>query len=320
MTFPSLRQRLLWALEEDRAFEDITTACTVRRGQWASARLIAKAPGVLAGLRAFKAVFRLVDKGIEITAGVADGARVRPGQVVARLRGPLGAILRGERLALNLLCHLSGVATETAACVAAARGTGVRVLDTRKTTPLWRDLEREAVRAGGGHSHRRDLADMILVKDNHVDAAGGVPEALRRVFGGCTRGRVPRRPVIVEVRTLKDLREALAWPVDVVLLDNMDRRRIARAVSLAAGRVALEVSGGLGPRDIAHLARLGVDRISVGRITHSAPALDFTLRVDPPTARASHGAPQRSRGASGKRHGRPARAARPISRRATRHD
>jgi nicotinate-nucleotide pyrophosphorylase (carboxylating) len=298
MAFPSLRQRLLWALEEDRAFEDITTARTVPRSQRATARLLAKAPGVLAGTQAFKTVFALVDKKIEIGADAEDGARVRPGQVVARLAGPLGAILRGERLALNLLCHLSGVATATAACVAAAKGTRTVILDTRKTTPLWRDLEREAVRAGGGQSHRRDLADMILVKDNHADAAGGMDKALERLFGASEHGIVracertsvrarrrvdqSRPRVIVEVRNLDELRAALNHPIDVVLLDNMDRRAIARALRVIGGRALAEVSGGVRPRDIGPLARLGVDRISLGWITHSAPALDFSLRVNPP--------------------------------------
>jgi nicotinate-nucleotide pyrophosphorylase (carboxylating) len=274
--FPSLRQRLLLALEEDRAFDDITTSLTVDPGQWGEGRLVAKGAGILAGLQPFKAVFALVDKRTKIAAAAEDGARVRPGQVVARLRGPLGALVRGERVALNLVSHLSGVATLTAQCVAATRGSRAIILDTRKTTPLWRDLERAAVRAGGGTNHRLDLADMILVKDNHVDANGGLTATLARLFR-----RRPGRRVIAEVRSLAELREALGFPVDVVLLDNMTRRQIAQAVRVAAGRAQVEVSGGVTPRDIPALARLGVDRISMGRLTHSAPILDFSLKVAP---------------------------------------
>jgi nicotinate-nucleotide pyrophosphorylase (carboxylating) len=178
-------------------------------------------------------------------------------------------------VALNLLCHLSGIATETAACVAQTRGTRTKILDTRKTTPLWRDLERAAVRAGGGVNHRDHLADMILVKDNHIDACGGIAPALERVF----RKPRPRRKVIVETRTLRELRAALEFPVDVVLLDNMPPARLRDAVALARGRALVEVSGGVKAGDIRRLARLGVDRVSLGRLTHSAPALDFSLQV-----------------------------------------
>lgn len=278
--FPTLRQRLLMALREDRAFSDITSDGTIPRIMRAQATLVAKAPGIVSGLEVFKLVFQLVDKRIEIVTLVADGAKVRRGQTIARLSGRLHAILRGERLALNLLCHLSGVAAETARCVAATRGTGTVILDTRKTTPLWRDLERAAVRDGGGKSHRSDLADMILVKDNHIDANGGMTPTLRRLY---RRGR-PSRRVIVEARTLPQVGEALAFPVDVILLDNMSVPQIAKAVRLIGGRAQIEVSGGLGPGDIRPLARLGVDRISIGRITHSAPAHDFSLRVVPESA------------------------------------
>jgi nicotinate-nucleotide pyrophosphorylase (carboxylating) len=275
---PTLRQRLLMALEEDQAFDDVTTEGTIDKIVKAEARLVAKEPGILAGIEVFKAVFRLVDKSIEVLAEAENGTRLRRGQVAARLQGPLAAILRGERLALNLVAHLSGVATETAKCVAATAGTKTAILDTRKTTPLWRDLEREAVRAGGGQSHRRHLAHMILVKDNHVDANGSVSATLERLW---RRGK-PRHRVIVETRTLREVREALAFPVDVILLDNMNRRQIAKAVGLIGGRAQVEVSGGLGPRDIRPLARLGVDRISIGSITHSNPSLDFSLRIEPP--------------------------------------
>jgi nicotinate-nucleotide pyrophosphorylase (carboxylating) len=278
--FPTLRQRLLMALDEDRAFDDVTTGRTIPPRRRATALLVAKQSGVLAGLEAFKAALRLVDKGVEIAAETADGMLVHPDEIVARVTGRLGAILRAERLALNLLTHLSGVATLTSRCVASCAGTRTKILDTRKTTPLWRDLEREAVVAGGGVNHRWGLADMILVKDNHVDANGGTAQALERVF----RSPRPRCEVTVEARSLAEVREALAFPVDVILLDNMTRRQIAQAVQLIAGRAQVEVSGGIGESDIAPLARLGVDRISIGRLTHSAPALDFSLqiRAEPP--------------------------------------
>jgi nicotinate-nucleotide pyrophosphorylase (carboxylating) len=160
--------------------------------------------------------------------------------------------------------------------VAQVRGTRTVILDTRKTTPLWRDLEREAVCSGGGVSHRSDLAEMILVKDNHVDACGGVTEALERIY----RRPRPKVDVIVEARTLAEVREAMRFPVNVVLLDNMPRSRVAKAVEIIHGRTQVEVSGGLALRDLRPLARLGVDRISLGSLTHSAPALDFSLVVD----------------------------------------
>lgn len=262
------------ALAEDHAFEDVTTARTIDPKLRAEAKLVAKADGVISGLDVFKQVFHLVDKRIEITAKAVDGTQVSRGQAVARLSGPLGGILRAERLALNLLCHLSGVATETAACVEATRGTKTAILDTRKTTPLWRDLEKRAVVDGGGVNHRRDLADMILVKDNHVDANGGITATLAKVF----KPPRPRKRVIVEVRSLAELRQALEFPIDVVLLDNMSRQQIARAVEIIAGRAEVEVSGGITPSVIRPLARLGVDRISIGRVTHSPPALDFSLQ------------------------------------------
>jgi len=291
LRFPTLRQRLRLARLEDRAFDDITTQRTIPRGQRASAQLVAKQAGILAGIDVFKTTFHLVDKTIEITAHAGNGDPVKPREVVAELWGPMQGILRAERLALNLLAHLSGVATLTHQCVKAAEGTETTILDTRKTTPLWRDLERDAVRAGGGGSHRSDLADMILVKDNHIDVNGGMIPTLERIFRPSLRGvgathASPARTrthkaVIVEARTLPQVEDALRFPIDVILLDNMTHDQVRRAIKVVAGRAQVEVSGGLGPKDIRTLARAGVDRISIGRLTHSAPALDFSLRIAP---------------------------------------
>jgi nicotinate-nucleotide pyrophosphorylase (carboxylating) len=259
------------ALEEDGAAADVTTEATVPAGLGAEAVLVAKGAGTVAGLEVAREVFRQVDGAVWFEAVVADGAAVAAGDVIARVRGPLRSLLRAERTALNFLQQLSGVATLTRRHVDAA-GPGVAVLDTRKTVPGLRALQRAAVRAGGGVNHRFNLADSILVKDNHVAAAGGVALAVRRA-------RASGLPVEVEVDCLADLEPALREGAEVVLLDNMSPTEVAEAVRLAAGRAVLEVSGGVTLDTIAAFAATGVERISVGALTHSAPALDVSMEV-----------------------------------------
>ncbi len=258
------------ALDEDAADRDVTTAAVVPAGLLAEASLLARAPGVVAGLVVAEEVFRQVDGAIALEAVRPDGTAVGPGDELARVRGPLAGLLRAERTALNFLQQLSGVATLTRRFARAAGAAAV--LDTRKTVPGLRPLQRYAVRAGGGVNHRYDLATAVLVKDNHVAAAGGTAAAIRLA-------RRAGLPVEVEVESLAELRQALAEEADAVLLDNMSASKVGEAVRLTAGRAVLEVSGGVTLADVAAYAATGVDRISIGALTHSAPALDISMEV-----------------------------------------
>jgi nicotinate-nucleotide pyrophosphorylase (carboxylating) len=271
LTREYLEAKVAEALEEDGVRDDLTTAAVVPAELRAEAVLVAKSAGVVAGLTVAEEVFRQVDASLEFSACVADGSALPAGRALARVRGPLAGLLRGERVALNFLQQMSGVASLTRAFVEAA-GTRVAVLDTRKTAPGLRPLQRYAVRAGGGTNHRFNLADSVLVKDNHVAAAGGVAEAVRRA-------RRAGVPVEVEVESLADLAIALDEGAEAVLLDNMSPAQVAEAVRLAGGRAVLEVSGGVTLASIAAYAATGVDRISVGALTHSAPALDISMEV-----------------------------------------
>jgi nicotinate-nucleotide pyrophosphorylase (carboxylating) len=265
-----LEDKVREALAEDAADRDVTTAAVVSPGLCAEAELRAKAAGIVAGLAVAEEAFRQVDGGATFAPVVDDGARVAPGDVLATVRGPLASLLRAERTALNFLQQLSGVATLTRRYVDAAGSASV--LDTRKTAPGLRPLQRVAVRAGGGVNHRPDLAGAVLVKDNHVAAAGGTAEAIRLA-------RRTGLPVEVEVETLDELDVALAERAECVLLDNMSPAQVAEAVRRTAGRAVLEVSGGVTLATVAAYAASGVDRISVGALTHSAPALDISMEV-----------------------------------------
>jgi nicotinate-nucleotide pyrophosphorylase (carboxylating) len=246
----------------------------------AEARLLAKATGVVAGIEAFAAVFRRVDPSVAVRLHRRDGDRVEDGEVVADVEGSVKSILRAERTSLNLLSYLSGIATETARFVEAAGG-GLAILDTRKTLPGFRALAKAAVVTGGGRNHRMGLHDMVLIKDNHVDSAGSVSRAVSLI-----RGRWGRRfTVEVECRTLAEVREALEAGVDIVMLDNMDTPLMREAVKLVAGRVRIEASGNITLDRVRELAGSGVDYVSVGRLTHSVEALDFSLKVRPRGAR-----------------------------------
>lgn len=269
------------AIAEDVGDGDPTTEWTVPPGAEAEARIVSRERGVMAGWEPARRAFGEVDVRVEVLPAAADGEAVEPGEVVGGVRGPLRAILTAERTALNFLGRLSGIATLTARFVAAVEGTGCRVTDTRKTTPGWRRLEKAATRAGGATNHRRGLYDMVLIKENHVRAAGGVAAALEAVLG---RARDAGLPVEVEVTTLAELEEALRARPDRVLLDNMSVAELQEAVGrtreLPGGGPRLEASGGIGLETVREVARTGVDYVSVGRITHSAPALDLSLLVE----------------------------------------
>jgi nicotinate-nucleotide pyrophosphorylase (carboxylating) len=263
------------ALQEDLGEHgiDITTRAVVEGDLLGEARVVAKSRGVLSGSDAAALVFEMVRPPCEYSALLPDGARIGPGDEVAKVVGSLASIVTAERTALNFLQRLSGIATITRRYADALAGyPAVTLLDTRKTTPGLRSLERAAVRSGGGHNHRDGLWDAILIKDNHVAAAGGVTEAI-------TRARRARMPVEVEVDTLEQLREALAAGAEMVLLDNMSPELMRQAVEITAGRATLEASGGMTVEGAVAAAKAGVDRISVGALTHSAPALDLSLEV-----------------------------------------
>ncbi|PKA40228.1 carboxylating nicotinate-nucleotide diphosphorylase [Rhizobium sullae] len=262
------------ALLEDLGLAgDITSAAVIPADHRSTVVMMARQQGVIAGLDAADLAFQLVDSAVVMARHVEDGAAVKPGEVIATIEGPSRAILTGERTALNFLGHLSGIATVTAGIVAAIEDTKASVACTRKTTPGLRALEKYAVRAGGGVNHRFALADAVLIKDNHVAIAGGVAEAIRRAKAGA--GHMVK--VEVEVDTLDQLREAMEAGVDAVLLDNMAPRELCEAVEIVAGRAITEASGRVTPETAGAIAASGVDLISVGWLTHSAPTLDIGL-------------------------------------------
>ena len=264
------------ALAEDIGPGDVTSQSLVGENEVGRGIILAKAHGVIAGLPIAQTVFREVDPRIEFTPLAQDGEPVAPGNPVAEVSGPLRGILSAERTALNFLSRLSGIATFTERFVAAVANYKAVILDTRKTTPGWRQLEKYAVRCGGGRNHRLGLFDMVLIKDNHIAAVGSLRAAVERV----RKARI-NLPIAVEVRTLGELEEALALGVDRVLLDNMDLPTIQEAVRIVGGRVPLEASGGVTLDNVAEIAATGVDYISVGALTHSAPALDLSLELQP---------------------------------------
>jgi nicotinate-nucleotide pyrophosphorylase (carboxylating) len=286
-----LRDIVRRALEEDRAFDDVTTLATIAPGVPGAARLLAKQPCVVAGLDAFIASFEEMDRSIAVKVVISDGEQARAGATVASVIGPLRGILSAERTALNFIQRLSGIATLTRAFVDEAgkarrdvrpdKGPPlIAIRDTRKTTPLLRDLEKAAVRAGGGSNHRRDLASAILIKDNHVVAAGGLRRAVEAI-GLPSRGE--RLWIELECDTLEHVQEALEAGVDEVLLDNMDVETLRKAVTLVrehAGSTRTEASGGVTLGTVRAIAETGVDSISVGALTHSAPAIDLRLEVE----------------------------------------
>jgi nicotinate-nucleotide pyrophosphorylase (carboxylating) len=262
-------------LAEDLGEGDITTRLTVPDGALGRAHIEQKAPGVIAGLETAAEVFRRLDSDLRWEPLTEEG-RWRDSGPVATVEAPAAPLLAGERTALNFLGRLSGVATLTARYVAAVEGTGTRVLDTRKTTPGLRALEKAAVVAGGGVSHRRGLWDAVLIKENHAELAGGVGPAVTAAREGAPDGML----VEVEVRDLVELREALEAGAARILLDNMGPERLREAVELTAGRAELEASGGVTLETVGEIAAAGVDFVSVGALTHSAPALDLSLVLD----------------------------------------
>ncbi len=267
------------ALEEDTAFGDITTELTVSADRRATGRFLAKSNGVISGLNVVAEVFAQIDERICFEPSVEDGDSIDRGDVIGLISGPAHGILLGERVALNFLQRLSGVATATSRYVEAVRGTRARIIDTRKTTPGMRLLEKAAVRHGGGHNHRIGLADGILIKDNHLAAVGGSTRITDAVH--LAKQNAPHTlRVEVEVTNLDELEEALASGPDAILLDNMTVDEMSEAVRRSAGRAMLEASGGITLETLRAVAETGVDLISVGALTHSSRALDISLEFE----------------------------------------
>ena len=265
---------ILQALQEDISCEDLTTNAVVREDRMGEAQLIAKQDGIIAGLSVFRRVFELLDASSDVKMNFKDGDAVKNGDIVAVVRGDLRVILSGERTALNYLQRMSGIATYTRSAADILKGTKTRLLDTRKTTPNMRIFEKYVVKVGGGCNHRYNLSDGILIKDNHIGAAGGVAKAIQMA-----KEYAPFvRKIEVEVETLEMLQEALDAGADIIMLDNMTPEMMKKAVEMTAGRAQTECSGNVTKEKLAELADIGVDYISSGALTHSAPILDLSLK------------------------------------------
>lgn len=274
MNYLGLDSFLLEALKEDIGTGDITTECCVPEEAQSRAVFRCKQAGVVCGLEVARRVFFLLDPKVQFESKVPEGTKVQVGDVVATIFGPSRSILSGERLALNLMQHMSGVATQTAQMVARVEGTKAVIVDTRKTTPGMRVLEKYAVRMGGGTNHRFNLADGVLIKDNHIVAAGGITNAVNNA-----RKIVPHTLKIeVETTNFDEIQEALEAGADIIMLDNMSCPDMKKAVELIGGRAKVEASGNMGSRDIREVAEAGVDLISIGALTHSVTALDISLQ------------------------------------------
>ncbi len=265
---------LLSALQEDITSEDITTNSVMPRYQLGEVELICKQDGVIAGLGVFRRVFELLDDSTQITFTCKDGDTVKNGQKIGLIRGDIRVLLSGERTALNYLQRMSGIATYTRSIADLLAGSKTKLLDTRKTTPNMRVFEKYAVKVGGGCNHRYNLSDGILLKDNHIGAAGGVKQAIRMA-----KEYAPFvRKIEVEVENLSMLREALEAGADIIMLDNMSVEEMREAVRLASGKAETECSGNVTLENVAKLVDVGVDYISSGALTHSAPILDLSLK------------------------------------------
>ena len=264
------------ALREDVGSGDITTWAALRGDEAGQARATAKSPLVVAGIEVFGAVFTAQDPALRFRALRRDGERVEGGEQLADVSGSLASILTAERVALNLFQRMCGIATITRRFVEAAAGTTARIIDTRKTVPGLRILDKYAVRIGGGHNHRFALYDGVLIKDNHIAAAGGVAEAVRRARAFAP----PYARIEVETENEAQVREALAAGADLIMLDNMTTEEMRRMVEMVGGRAKLEASGNITAENVLAVAETGVDYISVGALTHSAPALDLSLEIE----------------------------------------
>lgn len=267
---------VLNALKEDMPLGDVTTDNIVQEGNISNAEFLAKQDAVIAGLDVARHVFETLDSSVKFTALIEDGDEVKKGDIIARVSGPTIALLKGERTALNFLQRLSAIATMTNRYVLKVQGLQVKITDTRKTTPGLRLLEKYAVNAGGGSNHRFSLSDGVLIKDNHIAAAGGITNAVSRV-----RENIPHTIKIeVEVESMEEVQEALDCKVDIIMLDNMTNEQMSEAVKLIDGRALVEASGNMTEETIYDVALTGVDIISIGKLTHSANSVDISMNIE----------------------------------------
>jgi nicotinate-nucleotide pyrophosphorylase (carboxylating) len=280
MAFQQVRNLIQVAIEEDTGRGDVTTDATIAEHVISHARLISKEEVVLAGTEVFVEVYAVLDRAVQIRPHYHDGDLLSAGMVIADLEGRARSLLTGERVALNFLQRLCGIATLTRRYVDAVRGYNVEIVDTRKTTAGWRVLEKYAVRVGGGKNHRHDLGDGVLIKDNHIVAAGGIKQAVAMA----RKYSHHLLKVEVEVETLEQVKEALQAGAEVIMLDNMSPARLAEGVKMIGGRAIVEASGGVSLETVMAVARTGVDLISIGKLTHSAPAADIHVEFDIPTS------------------------------------
>ena len=267
------------ALAEDTQGGDVTTDALIPSDLMGEARLVAEEDGVLSGLETALAVFRRVDPAVETHADLADGAGLEPGMAIGSVTGPVASILTAERTALNFVRRLSGIATETSKYVREVAGFDARILDTRKTTPGLRNLEKQAVAAGGGANHRRGLGDGVLIKDNHIEALRGQGMSLGEIVGKARANAPHSLKIEVEIEDPNDVEEAISAGADILLLDNMSNADMSAAVKLVGGRALIEASGRVSLRNVREVAATGVDLISVGALTHSSRALDIGLEL-----------------------------------------
>lgn len=275
MNWSEIDRIIVAALAEDMPFGDVTTESTIPPGNISRAKIVSKQDGILAGLDVAERVFRIIDESIKIQKECADGDRIKAGQLLATLEGRTHALLKGERTALNLLQRLSGIATLTAEYCKRVEGYNVRIVDTRKTVPGMRLLDKYAVRMGGGKNHRFGLSDGVLIKDNHIKAAGGIRMAIE-----AARKAVPHTMKIeIEVADMQQVAEALENKADIIMLDNMTVQEMKEAVLLVKGKALTEASGGVNLESVREIAATGVDIISVGELTHSVKALDIHMKI-----------------------------------------
>jgi nicotinate-nucleotide pyrophosphorylase (carboxylating) len=275
----ALKKLIRLALEEDIGREDITTKAIIDNHKPGQARIISKESGILAGIEIVKQIFSFLETRVQFESGYKDGDKISANETIIKIRGSIPTILKGERTALNILSHLSGISTLTAKYVERVKGTRAKITDTRKTTPLIRFLEKDAVCSGGGINHRMGLYDMILIKENHIKAAGDIQKAVSR----CKKYLLENQLIMkieVETTNLSQVREAISCDVDRIMLDNMSLKTMKDAVRIIAGRMVVEASGRVSLDTIESIAKTGVDVISVGALTHSAPAFDFSLLLE----------------------------------------
>ena len=264
------------AIAEDINYLDVTTDYLIPEGHTSNAYYVAKDTGVLCGIEIAKRVFEIVGNDVDFDILIQDGTKVKKGDIIARMKGNTATLLKGERTALNILQHMSGIATATNKCVELVQGTNAQITDTRKTLPGLRALQKYAVTVGGGKNHRYNLSDGAMLKDNHIDAYGGITPAVQAL-----RGKIGHMVKIeVEVRTMDELKEALSAGADVIMLDNMSCEQKAECVKFVDGKAKLEASGNITAQNIREVAQTGVDIISLGALTHSVKCFDISMRID----------------------------------------